>query len=78
MKEIVFIATVFMEFNEESHCNAFYKNYKSSNGLLMGHTAKCSMITRYKDNRELSVGTFDHVTPPPLPRPAAIANMRAP
>jgi len=67
---------VFMEFNEEAHCNAFYKNYKSSNDLMGGHTATCSMIIRYKDTLDLSVGTFDHVTPPPLPRPDAITNMR--
>ena len=74
MKEtVIYVAMIMMEFNDEAVCNAFYKGYNST----PGHTPQCSMIIRYDDKRELSVGTFDHVTPPPLPRPAAIANMRA-
>jgi len=74
MKEtVIYVAMIMMEFNDEAVCNAFYKGYNST----PGHTPQCSMIIRYDDKRELSVGTFDHVTPPPLPRPDAIANMRA-
>ena len=66
MKEtILYVALIVMEFNDEAICNAFYKNYNTT----PGHTPKCSMIIRYKDPKDLSVGTFDHVTPPPLPRP---------
>jgi len=75
MKEIVFIATVFMEFSEESHCNAFYKNYNSNNGLMMGHTAQCAALIRYIDKKDIKVGTFEHVTPPPLPRPESIGRL---
>lgn len=75
MKEtIVFIATVFMEFNDEAHCNAFYKNYKSSNGLLMGHTPTCAMVIRYEDPRDLSYGSLDDLAPPPMPRPEGMFN----
>ena len=39
MKEVVtYVAIVMMEFNDEATCNAFYKNYKSSSGLMLEHT----------------------------------------
>lgn len=66
MKEVVtYVAIVMMEFNEEATCNAFYKNYKSSNGLMVQHTATCSKIVRYEG------GNF----PPPLSRPEAVENI---
>jgi hypothetical protein len=77
MKEVVtYIALIAMEFNDEATCNAFYKNYKSSSGLMLEHTATCSTVIKYKDERDLTYGTFDnHVTPPPLPRPEAIGEI---
>ena len=76
MKEIItYVAVVMMEFNDEATCNAFYKNYKSSNGLMLEHTATCSTIIKYEDGRDLTFGTFDHIAPPPLPRPEAIGKI---
>ena len=73
MNEVItYVAIVMMEFNSEAVCNAFYKNYKSSSGLMLEHTAKCSTIIKYVDERDLSVGTLDHLNPPPLPRPEGI------
>jgi len=55
MKEIVtYVAIVMMEFNEEAVCDAFYKNYKSSNGLML---------------EPLRYGHLDDLKSPPLPRP---------
>lgn len=72
MKEtIIYVALIMMEFGDEAICNAFYKNYNST----PGHTPQCSMIIRYKDPKDLSVGTFEHVTPPPLPRPESIGRL---
>ena len=66
MKEtIVFVATIFMEFNSEDVCNAFYKNYDSTNG----HIATCSKVIRFNDTQNLRVGHLDDLMPPPLPRP---------
>ena len=65
---VVYVALIMMEFNDEAVCNAFYKGYNST----PGHTPECSMIIRYDDDRDLSVGTFDYVTPPPLPRPEGL------
>ena len=56
---VVYVALIMMEFNDEAVCNAFY-------------TPECSMIIRYDNDRDLSVGTFDYVTPPPLPRPQGL------
>ena len=77
MKEVVtYVAIVMMEFNDEATCNAFYKNYKSSNGLMLEHTATCSTIMRYEDDRNLTYGTLDdHVISRPLPRPEAIGEI---
>lgn len=76
MKEVVtYIALIAMEFNDEATCNAFYKNYKSSSGLMLEHTATCATVMRYEDDRDLTYGTFDHITPPPLPRPEAIGEI---
>ena len=66
MKEVVtYIAIVMMEFNDEATCNAFYKNYKSSSGLMLEHTATCSRVVRFEGE------SF----PPPLPRPEAIGKI---
>jgi len=76
MKEVVtYIALIAMEFSDEATCNAFYKNYKSNNGLMLEHTATCATIMRYEDDRDLSYGTLDHITPPPLPRPEVIGEI---
>ena len=76
MKEVVtYIALIAMEFNDEATCNAFYKNYKSSNGLMLEHTATCSTVMRYEDDRNLTYGTLDDLVPPPLPRPEAIGEI---
>jgi hypothetical protein len=76
MKEVVtYFALIAMEFNDEAVCNAFYKNYKSSNGLVLGHTATCSMVIRYEDPRDLSYGSLDDLKPPPPPRPKAIGEI---
>ena len=77
MKEIItYVAVVMMEFNDEATCNAFYKNYKSSNGLMLEHTATCSTVIKYKDGRDLTYGTLDdHVIPRPLLRPEAIGKI---
>ena len=76
MKEVVtYIALIAMEFNDEATCNAFYKNYKSSSGLMLEHTATCSTVIKYKDDRDLTYGTLDHINPPPLPRPEAIGEI---
>jgi hypothetical protein len=76
MKEVItYVALVMMEFNDEATCNAFYKNYKSNNGLLLEHTATCSTIIKYKDERNLNYGTFYHTSPPPLPRPKVVENI---
>ena len=66
MKEVVtYVAIVMMEFNEEATCNAFYKNYKSSNGLMVQHTANCSEVVKYEGDN------FS----PPLSRPEAVENI---
>ena len=71
MKEVItYIAIVMMEFNDEATCNAFYKNYNSSNGLMIEHTATCSTVIKYKDVRDLNYGTLDTLMPPPISRPA--------
>jgi len=76
MKEVVtYVAIVMMEFNDEATCNAFYKNYKSSNGLMLEHTATCSTVIKYENSRDLTYGTLDTLTPPPLPRPEAIGKI---
>jgi hypothetical protein len=76
MKEVVtYVAIVMMEFNDEATCNAFYKNYNSSNGLMIEHTATCSTVIKYKDVRDLTYGTLDTLMPPPLPRPEVIGEI---
>ena len=46
-----------------------------NNGLMMGHTAQCAALIRYIDKKDIKVGTFEHVTPPPLPRPESIGRL---
>ena len=76
MKEIItYVAVVMMEFNDEATCNAFYKNYKSSNGLMLEPTATCSTIIKYENGSDLTYGTLDDLMPPPLPRPEAIGEI---
>jgi len=59
MKEVtVYVALIMMEFNDEAVCNAFYKNY----GSTEGHTPSCHEITRFESE------SF----PPPLPRPEGL------
>jgi hypothetical protein len=72
MKEIVFIATIFMEFSDEAVCNAFYKNYNSTAAT----DNKCSMIIRYNDPRNLSYGSLNDLNPPPMKRPDIIGKIR--
>jgi len=72
MKEVVtYIALIAMEFSDEATCNAFYKNYNSTEG----HTPTCTTVMRYEDDRDLTYGTLDHITPPPLPRPEVIGKI---
>ena len=59
MKEVVtYVALIIMEFNDEATCNAFYKNYNSTEG----HTPTCSRIVRFEGD----------YFPSPLPRPEVI------
>ena len=70
MKEIVtYVAIVMMEFNEEAVCDAFYKNYKSSNGLMLEHTAECAKVITFEYPEPLRYGHLDDLKSPPLPRP---------
>ena len=66
MKEVVtYVALIMMEFSDEATCNAFYKNYKSNNGLMLEHTPTCSRVVRFE-------GKY---IPPPMPRPKVIEGL---
>ena len=66
MKEVVtYIALIAMEFNDEATCNAFYKNYKSNNGLMLEHTPTCAKVIKFEGD----------YFPPPLPRPKIIEEL---